>query len=85
MLRPKEMQHLRIEGRATIERWRIERGEVERQIEATVDPIAEGKCDPSMKSKVDELESRGSRAAANRGLRKTRWNGSGYGKDDDES
>jgi site-specific DNA recombinase len=54
----REMNRLRIEGRTALEAARTELGRTERQIKATVDAIADGMYHPSMKEKMDGLESR---------------------------
>lgn len=54
----REMNRLRIEGRTSVEAAKAELGRIERQIRATVDAIADGMYHPSMKQKMDRLESR---------------------------
>jgi hypothetical protein len=54
----REMNSLRVEGRATVEGWQSELGKVERQINSTVNAIADGMYHSSMKLKMDSLEDR---------------------------
>ncbi|MFV3131289.1 recombinase family protein, partial [Niveispirillum sp. KHB5.9] len=54
----REMNRLRMEGRASIEAAQAELHRIDKQISATVDAIADGMYHPSMKEKMDRLESR---------------------------
>jgi site-specific DNA recombinase len=54
----REMNRLRMEGRASIDSARSELGRIEKRIDATVDAIADGMYHPSMKEKMDGLEAR---------------------------
>ena len=54
----REMNRLRMEGRASIDSARSELGRIEKRIKATVDAIADGMYHPSMKEKMDGLEAR---------------------------
>ncbi|WGJ16541.1 recombinase family protein [Methylocapsa sp. D3K7] len=54
----REMNRLRMEGRASIDSARSELSRIEKQIRATVDAIADGMYHPSMKEKMDGLEAR---------------------------
>ena len=54
----REMNRLRMEGRASINSARSELSRIEKQIRATVDAIADGMYHPSMKEKMDGLEAR---------------------------
>ena len=54
----REMNRLRMEGRASIDAAKAELGRLERQIKATVDAIADGMYHPSMKEKMSGLEAR---------------------------
>jgi hypothetical protein len=48
----REMNRLRMEGRAAIEGWREELGKVERQIRGVIDAIKAGMFEPSMKAEM---------------------------------
>jgi len=54
----REMNRLRMEGGASLEAAKSELGRVEKQIKSTVDAIADGMYHPSMKEKLDGLETR---------------------------
>ena len=54
----REMNRLRIEGRTSLEAARSELTRIEKQIRSTVDAIADGMYHPSMKEKMDGLETR---------------------------
>ena len=54
----REMNRLRMEGRASIDSARSELARIEKQIKSTVDAVADGMYHPSMKEKMDRLEAR---------------------------
>jgi hypothetical protein len=54
----REMNRLRMEGRASIDVAKSKLGRIEKQIKSTVDAIADGMYHPSMKEKMDGLETR---------------------------
>ncbi len=60
----REMNRLRMDGRASLEAARTELGRIDKQIKSTVDAIADGMYHPSMKAKMDGLERRKARLEA---------------------
>ena len=54
----REMNRLRMEGRASIDSAKSELARIEKQIKSTVDAVADGMYHPSMKEKMDRLEAR---------------------------
>lgn len=54
----REMNRVRMEGRASIDTAKSELSRIEKQIKATVDAIADGMYHPSMKEKMNRLEKR---------------------------